>query len=120
MIRRPPRSTLFPYTTLFRSRRPSASVATVHGGGLVASGPAGADRLPTPWAPAGLHLTSLEGAGEVQTPLTGRPAALLEVGDLVWFRHAKSGEPHEHTNSVQLLSGSSFVDQVPTYRGLGL
>src|SRR3712207_8950502 len=68
MIRRPPRSTLFPYTTLFRSRRPSASVATVHGGGLVASGPAGAARLPTPWAPAGLHLTALEGAGEVQTP----------------------------------------------------
>src|SRR2546427_11916956 len=25
MIRRPPRSTLFPYTTLFRSRRPSAA-----------------------------------------------------------------------------------------------
>src|SRR5256885_7120135 len=25
MIRRPPRSTLFPYTTLFRSRKPSAS-----------------------------------------------------------------------------------------------
>jgi D-serine deaminase-like pyridoxal phosphate-dependent protein len=101
-------------------RRPSASVATVHGGGLVASGAAGADRLPTPWAPAGLHLTSLEGAGEVQTPLTGHPAALLAIGDLVWFRHAKSGEPYEHTNSVQLLSGSEFVDQVPTYRGLGL
>src|SRR5690554_8190637 len=27
MIRRPPRSTLFPYTTLFRSRRNSASVS---------------------------------------------------------------------------------------------
>src|SRR2546426_3473494 len=26
MIRRPPRSTLFPYTTLFRSRRPARSV----------------------------------------------------------------------------------------------
>src|SRR5256885_7848215 len=26
MIRRPPRSTLFPYTTLFRSKRPSCSV----------------------------------------------------------------------------------------------
>src|SRR2546429_4910103 len=26
MIRRPPRSTLFPYTTLFRSRRPIADV----------------------------------------------------------------------------------------------
>ena len=46
----------------------------MHGGGLVASGAAGADRLPTPWAPAGLRLTGLEGAGEVQTPLTGHPA----------------------------------------------
>src|SRR2546421_5306261 len=27
MIRRPPRSTLFPYTTLFRSRAPAASTA---------------------------------------------------------------------------------------------
>src|ERR1051325_993172 len=32
MIRRPPRSTLFPYTTLFRSRAPRAAAAT-HGGG---------------------------------------------------------------------------------------
>src|SRR5256885_10987683 len=30
MIRRPPRSTLFPYTTLFRSRRPAASSARSH------------------------------------------------------------------------------------------
>src|SRR6266511_5689703 len=28
MIRRPPRSTLFPYTTLFRSRRPGTGTAT--------------------------------------------------------------------------------------------
>lgn len=101
-------------------RRPSPEVATVHGGGFVASGPAGADRLPVPWAPAGLHLTGLEGAGEVQTPLTGHPAALLAVGDLVWFRHAKSGEPFEHTNTVHLLTGDMFVDEVPTYRGHGL
>ncbi len=102
------------------TRRPSAQVATVHGGGLVASGPAGKDRLPTPWAPAGLHVTGLEGAGEVQTPLTGHPAALLSIGDLVWFRHAKSGEPFEHTNTVQLLSRARFVEEVPTYRGHGL
>ncbi|MCW2791298.1 MAG: hypothetical protein JWO76_396 [Nocardioides sp.] len=101
-------------------RRPSPQVATVHGGGLVASGPAGADRLPTPWAPAGLHLTGLEGAGEVQTPLTGHAAALLAIGDLVWFRHAKSGEPFEHTNTVHLLAGEAFVDEVPSYRGHGL
>src|SRR2546430_13630097 len=29
MIRRPPRSTLFPYTTLFRSSCPTAQVATI-------------------------------------------------------------------------------------------
>ena len=102
------------------TRRPSPEIATVHGGGLVASGPAGKDRLPTPWAPAGLHLTGLEGAGEVQTPLTGHPAALLAIGDLVWFRHAKSGEPFEHANTVQLLAGARFIEEVRTYRGHGL
>ena len=101
-------------------RRPSAGIATVHGGGLVASGAAGRDRLPVPWIPEGLHLTTLEGAGEVQTPLTGPAAAHLRVGDLVWFRHAKSGEPFEHTNDVRLLAGEAFVELVETYRGLGL
>ena len=101
------------------TRRPNEQMATVHGGGLVASGAAGADRLPIPWAPPGLHLTGLEGAGEVQTPLTGHPAALLKVGDLVWFRHAKSGELFEHGTRVQLLQGDRFVDTVPTYRGVG-
>ncbi|HEU5455979.1 MAG TPA: amino acid deaminase/aldolase [Nocardioides sp.] len=101
-------------------RRPTAAIATVHGGGLVASGPAGRDRLPVPWAPSGLHLTRLEGAGEVQTPLTGPGAARLAIGDLVWFRHAKSGELFEHTRSAYLLRGDRFVDEVPSYRGLGL
>ncbi|WP_193605879.1 amino acid deaminase/aldolase [Nocardioides dongkuii] len=102
------------------TRRPSERVATVHGGGLVASGATGADRLPTPWAPAGLELTSLEGAGEVQTPLTGPTAARLRIGDLVWFRHAKSGELFEHTTSAHLLAGDALVGQTPTYRGHGL
>jgi D-serine deaminase-like pyridoxal phosphate-dependent protein len=101
------------------TRKPSDAVATVHGGGFIASGAVGADRAPIPWAPPGLHLTGLEGAGEVQTPLTGHPARLLQVGDLVWFRHAKSGELFEHTTSVRLLAGEAFVDEVPTYRGCG-
>ena len=101
-------------------RRPAPGVVTVHGGGFVASGAAGADRLPVPWAPPGLRVTALEGAGEVQTPLTGRAADLLSIGDLVWMRHAKSGEPFEHTDLVHLLSGDRIVDRVPTYRGLGL
>ena len=100
-------------------RRPSDSCVTVAGGGLVASGAAGKDRLPLPWAPPGLHLTSLEGAGEVQTPLVGATAAMLSIGDVVWFRHAKSGELAEHVREVHLVSGEAVVDVVPTYRGHG-
>ncbi|MFS3129196.1 amino acid deaminase/aldolase [Nocardioides sp. Bht2] len=100
-------------------RRPTPQIATVAGGGFIASGPPGKDRVPVPWLPVGLELTGLEGAGEVQSPLTGRAAATLEIGDLVWFRHAKSGELFEHTNQVHLLSGSSFAETVPSYRGTG-
>src|SRR3712207_7352521 len=35
MIRRPPRSTLFPYTTLFRSRPPAADPAGLRPGALL-------------------------------------------------------------------------------------
>ncbi len=101
------------------TRRPAPDYVTVAGGGLIASGAAGADRLPVPWAPPGLRLTALEGAGEVQTPLRGAAAARLAIGDLVWFRHAKSGELAEHTGSVHLLADDRIVQQVPTYRGAG-
>ena len=56
----------------------------------------------------------------MQTPLTGAGTRLLQVGDWVWFRHAKSGEIAEHTNTVHLLAGDAIVDSVPSYRGLGL
>jgi D-serine deaminase-like pyridoxal phosphate-dependent protein len=107
------------YFGLRVTRRPSADVATVGGGGLVASGPPGKDRSPVPWAPPGLRLTGLEGAGEVQTPLTGPGASALQVGELVWFRHAKAGEVAEHVAEAHLLSGSGIIDVVPTYRGSG-
>ncbi|RNM11054.1 amino acid deaminase/aldolase [Nocardioides pocheonensis] len=100
-------------------RRPADGIVTVAGGGFVASGPTGKDRAPTPWAPPGLHLTGLEGAGEVQTPLTGPGVPELSIGDWVWFRHAKSGELAEHTNVVHLVSDDRVVETVPTYRGLG-
>jgi len=101
-------------------RRPGGGLATVAGGGFIASGATGKDRAPIPWAPPDLHLTGLEGAGEVQTPLTGSGARLLQIGDWVWFRHAKSGELAEHTNLVHLLAGTAIVETVPSYRGLGL
>lgn len=100
-------------------RRPSPAVATVAGGGFIASGAPGADRLPVPWSPPGLAWTGLEGVGEVQTPLTGPAVSRLKVGDRVWFRHAKSGELMEHTNQVHLVSGDEIIETVPSYRGLG-
>ena len=100
-------------------RRPSSDCVTVAGGGQIASGATGKDRSPVPWAPPGLHLTGLEGAGEVQTPLIGPGTAGLDIGDLVWFRHAKSGELMEHVREVHLVRGSSVVDRLPTYRGTG-
>src|SRR5438309_6913265 len=39
MIRRPPRSTLFPYTTLFRSRHPAPSTAAAVASGSAPSWP---------------------------------------------------------------------------------
>src|SRR5207244_2558454 len=73
-------------------RRPSPGIVTCHGGGYVASGAPGPDRLPRPWLPAGLELLGLEGAGEVQTPLRLRAGAAPRLGDPVFFRHAKAGE----------------------------
>jgi D-serine deaminase-like pyridoxal phosphate-dependent protein len=100
-------------------RKPRASVATVLGGGYLASGPADAARLPTPFLPAGLALDKQEGAGEVQTPLTGAPARELEVGDRVWFRHAKAGELCERFDRLYLIEGERIAEEVPTYRGEG-
>jgi D-serine deaminase-like pyridoxal phosphate-dependent protein len=100
-------------------RKPSPRLATALGGGYPASGPAGRDRLPRPALPAGLKLDPREGAGEVQTPLVGKAAAALKVGDRVWFRHAKAGELCERFDVVHLLAGGKLVDTVPTYRGEG-
>ncbi|MFG3419963.1 amino acid deaminase/aldolase [Micromonospora sp. NPDC048063] len=100
-------------------RRPAPGLATVLGGGWVASGPAENSRLPRPWLPGGLKLVGTEGAGEVQTPLAGAAAATLRVGDRVWFRHAKAGELCEHVNELHLVEGDAVVATVPTYRGEG-
>jgi len=99
-------------------RRPAPRIATVQGGGWIASGPPGAARQPTPYLPPGLRFRSDEGAGEVQTPLVGDAAAQLRPGDRVWFRHAKAGELCEHVNEVQLIDGDTATPAL-TYRGEG-
>lgn len=98
-------------------RKPRPDIATVHGGGWIASGPPAADRLPLAVWPEGLRMIPREMAGEVQTPLMG--AGALAVGDRVWFRHTKAGEFAEHLNEVAVVDGDQIVEMLPTYRGEG-
>jgi D-serine deaminase-like pyridoxal phosphate-dependent protein len=91
----------------------------VYSGGYIASGPPGWSRQPLPWMPRDLRLLRNEGAGEVQTPLRGAAAATLQVGDQVWFRHAKAGELCERFDRLHLIEGDRIIDEVPTYRGEG-
>ena len=100
-------------------RKPSPDIATVLGGGWIASGPPVPSRQPLPVWPEGLTTLPREGAGEVQTPLRGDAARALRVGDRVWFRHAKSGEPAERVDRYHLVDGDRSVGEAPTYRGEG-
>ncbi len=102
------------------SRVAAPRIVTCQGGGFVASGESGLDRLPRPYLPEGLQLLPREGAGEVQTPLRLPEGARLELGDLVFLRHAKSGELAEQLNGYLLVRGDQVVEEAPTYRGEGM
>ncbi|OXM74442.1 MULTISPECIES: alanine racemase [Amycolatopsis] len=121
-------STLFDGYSRFRPRpavlfalpvvhKPTRSIATLYSGGFVASGAASATRLPSPYLPAGLRLLPFEGAGEVQTPVTGKAARDLRVGDRVWMRHAKAGELAERFTAYHVVVDGRVERTVPTYRG---
>ena len=101
------------------SRNPAPGIYTCLGGGYIASGAAGVDRLPVPWLPRGLELLAMEGAGEVQTPLRVAKNVELSRGGPVLFRHAKSGELAEHVTEYLFVRGDTIVARAPTYRGLG-
>jgi D-serine deaminase-like pyridoxal phosphate-dependent protein len=100
-------------------RRPAPGMVTCHGGGYIASGDGGRDRLPLPSLPEGCTLLSMEGAGEVQTPVKLPPQVELRLGDPLFFRPAKSGELAEHFNHYLLIRRDRVEAQAPTYRGLG-
>jgi len=100
-------------------RRPAAGMVACQGGGYVASGEIGPDRLPVPYLPEGGELLKIEGAGEVQTPVVFRKNAAPGVGDPVVFRHAKAGELCERFNELLLVSGGEVTGRTNTYRGDG-
>jgi len=101
------------------TRTQAPGVMVCSGGGYIASGPAGKDRLPQPWLPGGCRLIKNEAAGEVQTPLQHTLDQALNIGDPVLFRHAKAGELCERFDELLLISNARVVDRVPTYRGEG-
>ena len=100
-------------------RRPAPGIATLLGGGWIASGPTGADRQPQLVWPQGLQMVAREMAGEVQTPVTGDAAGRLAIGDRVWLRHTKAGELSEHLDAFAVVDDDRIVAQLPTYRGEG-
>jgi D-serine deaminase-like pyridoxal phosphate-dependent protein len=100
-------------------RKPTPQMATLLGGGWIASGPPSRDRLPELVWPQGLSMVANEMAGEVQTPVRGAAGEKLQVGDRVWLRHTKAGEISEHLNAMAVVDGASIVETLPTYRGEG-
>ena len=100
-------------------RRPRPDLYTCLGGGYIASGAAGRDKLPKPYLPAGAQLEALEGAGEVQTPIRYAGSVPLALGDPIFLRHAKAGELCERFTHLLLVANGAMVDMVTTYRGDG-
>lgn len=100
------------------TRNSEGRIFTASGGGYIASGPVGKEKLPTPYLPKDMTLTANEGAGEVQTPLN-IPNAHIKIGDPVFFRHSKAGEVCERFNEITIISQDKILEKVPTYRGEG-
>ncbi len=107
------------YFVLSVVRKPAKDIATLFAGGYIASGPTNKNRQPLPTWPAGLKALGSEGAGEVQSPVKGRAARELAIGDRVVMRYAKAGEMCERFDQVAVVDADGGVDVVPTYRGEG-
>lgn len=100
-------------------RNPKPNYYTCLGGGYIASGSVGAEKLPTIIYPLNAKLIKDEGAGEVQTPFYCNEKIDLSTKNFAIFRHAKAGELCERFNHLYLLSNGDQVDFIPTYRGEG-
>ncbi len=99
-------------------RKPNKNIATAFSGGYISSGSSRA--LPIPMKPEKLKTIKDEAFGEVQTPFKFNPKTInLNIGDPVFCRFGKAGEPLEHFEQVYIYSSDKIIDTFPTYRGLG-
>lgn len=101
------------------TRKPDKHLYTCFGGGYVASGAAGKDKLPEIYLPKGAKLTKNEGVGEVQTPVMYKGKKQLQLGDTIIFRHSKAGELCERFRELHVMKGGQMIGRWKTYRGDG-
>src|SRR2546430_8984890 len=102
MIRRPPRSTLFPYTTLFRSRDSSESVQRPASS---RSTPSGSD-----YSWDGSMLRSEEHTSELQSQSNLVCRLLLEKKNLLLYVVPRFGQTYKNCITAQLLAALRIVD----------
>jgi D-serine deaminase-like pyridoxal phosphate-dependent protein len=107
------------YFALQTTRTSDPGYITCLGGGYIASGEPGWDRVPKPVMPEGLKLTSSEACGEVNTPMAVTGAITPPLGGPTLFRPAKAGELAERFNEYLLVSDEQVTGQAKTYRGMG-
>ncbi|MGK0389497.1 MAG: D-serine deaminase-like pyridoxal phosphate-dependent protein [Maribacter sp.] len=101
-------------------RQPQEHIYTCLGGGYVASGPFGIDKVPHPHLPKGAELLKDEMAGEVQTPIIYKGNEKLELGNPIFMRHSKAGELCKHFKELIVVSEGKIEQRVDTYRGEGM
>jgi D-serine deaminase-like pyridoxal phosphate-dependent protein len=106
------------YFALQAVRASDPGYVTCLGGGYIASGEPGWDKVPVPAWPVGLKLLGSEGCGEVQTPVQLPAGTQIALGSPVLFRHAKAGELAERFEEYLLISDGKIASRARTYRGM--
>ncbi|MEG0473112.1 MAG: alanine racemase [Solibacillus sp.] len=100
------------------TRQFASNIVVCHGGGYVASGAVGKDRLPTFMEADRFEFLPLEGAGEVQTPVVVKKGT-VNIGDTLYLRHAKAGELCERFPVLHAVKDGKYFGSIQTYRGDG-
>lgn len=100
-------------------RQAKKNIYTCLGGGYIASGVTDRTKMPLPVYPYGMKLLPMEGAGEVQTPLSYSKGR-LSIGSAVVFRAAKAGEVCERFTEIHCYSENQSTFTLKTYRGEGM